>query len=132
MRRMMRWCVFCGVALLVATACSDAFGVEDILGTWNVMSINGHPLPAVVKTNGEEYNYQYLRFTFVEGGKCTFASQVDDVVDSTDSCDYTVNFEQKTISVSLHQGSIGFYGSIDGNEMTLNAGEEVVLILRRQ
>ena len=129
MRRILRWLVPGALALAVGTACSDAFGVEDILGTWETTSVNGYSVPGTVVLEGSSFDIQYYRWTFVDGGHCSATGQVDGEVHSGD-CDYTVNLEQRTITISFEVNSL--QGSIDGNTMTLTDEGDIVWILRGQ
>ena len=131
MRRVTRWFVLGAFCILAATACGDAFGIDDVLGMWETTSINGDPVPGIVVVEGESFDVQYYRWTFVDGGQCSVAADVDGEVESMDDCDYTVNIEQETIAITFFDIDF-FQGSINGDRMTLTDDEGVILVLRRQ
>ncbi len=130
MRRMARWLALGVLGCAAAPACSDAFGIEDILGVWNTISINGHSVPGTVVYEGDSYDTQYVRWAFYDGGQCTLTQQVDGFTETYDDCDYTANVEQKTIAITFLFET--WDGSLDGNNMTLTDPLDVAWILRRQ
>ena len=130
MRSVARWLALGVLGLVAASACSDAFGVEDILGVWNTQSINGYSVPGTVVYEGDTYDTQYVRWTFYDGGQCTLTQRVDGVTATYDECVYTVNVEQATIAIVLL--SEVWDGSVEGNRMTLTDPQDVVWVLHAQ
>jgi hypothetical protein len=128
-----QWCVLGVLGLVVATACSDAFGIEDLLGTWSLTSIDGQSVPGTVTTDGESHDIQYQRLTLGVGGDCALAYGIDGATGSISDCAYTVDLDRKTIAVEIHsipalQGSI----DIDGDRMTVTDDGDLVSVWRRQ
>jgi hypothetical protein len=128
-RGIARWLAL-GVLGFAAPACSDAFGVEDVLGIWNTESINGFPVPGDVQYEGSTYDTQYVRWALYDGGRCTLTQRVDDVTATYDDCSYTVSVEQATVTIVLH--SEPWDGSVAGETMTLTDPQDVVWMLRAQ
>lgn len=127
---MARWFVLAVLGLVAAPACSEAFGIEDVLGVWNTQSINGHSVPGTVVYEGDTYDTQYVRWTFYDGGQCTLTQHVDGITATYDECEYTVNVEQETLTIVLN--SERWDASLDGNRMTLTDPQAVVWVLRAQ
>jgi hypothetical protein len=130
---MAQWCVLGVVGLVAATACSDAFGIEDLLGTWSLTSIYGQSVPGTVTIDGESLDVQYVRLTFGVGGDCTLAQGMDGATWFITDCAYTVDLDRKTMAV-LIQNLPTFQGSIDiaADRMTLTDADDLVSIWRRQ
>ena len=127
---MARWCVLAVLGLVAAPACSEAFGIEDMLGVWNTQSINGYAVPGTVVYEGDTYDTQYVRWAFYDGGQCTLTQQVDGITATYDECAYTVNVEHETLTIALL--SEPWDGSVDGNRMTLTDPQDVVWVLSAQ
>lgn len=130
MRCMARWLALGMLGLVAAPACSDALGIEDILGIWNTQSINGYSIPGTVVYEGDTYDTQYVRWAFYDDGLCTLTQQVDGTVATYDDCTYTVNAGQKTIVV-VFQSRV-WDGSVASDQMTLTDPQDVVWELRAQ
>jgi hypothetical protein len=116
----------CGAAL----ACSDAFGIEDLLGVWNASFINDHAVPGTVEYEGASYDTEYVRWAFYEGGLCTVTQRVDGLTGTYDNCVYTLVEDRRTMTITF-QGS-RWDGSVSGNRMTLVDPQDIVWILDRQ
>ncbi len=130
MRRMTRG-LMCGVCvLLVVPACSDAFGVDDVLGVWSTQTINGHAVPGTVIYEGIPYDTQYVRWTFYDGGQCTLTQLVDGVTATYDACAYTVTSEQRAIAIVFLDQV--WNGIVAGSSMTLTDPQDVAWVLRAQ
>ncbi|NIM48523.1 MAG: hypothetical protein GTO22_04575 [Gemmatimonadales bacterium] len=127
---MARWLALGVLGCIAAPACSDAFGIDDVLGIWNTQSINGYSVPGTVVYEGDSYDTQYVDWAFYDGGRCTLTQRVDGVTDTYDECDYTVNLEQETVSIVLL--SEMWDGSVEEDSMTLTDPQDVVWILRKQ
>ena len=130
MRHIARWLALGVLGFVAAAACSDPFGIEDMLGIWNTTSINGHSVPGTVIYKGDSHDTQYVRWVFYDGGQCTLTQQVDGVTETYDDCDYTVNLEQETIAISFLFET--WDGSLDGSSMMLTDPLDIVWILRKQ
>jgi hypothetical protein len=130
MRRMARWLALGVLGLAAVPACSDALGVEDVLGIWNTQSISGYSVPGTVVYEGDSYDTQYVRWTFYDGGLCTLTQQVDGVTATYDECEYSVNLGQETIAIDLL--SEVWDGSVERERMTLTDPQDVVWVLRAQ
>jgi hypothetical protein len=79
---------------------------------------------------------QYERIEFLDGGQCTYSSQVGGQEPfETDDCTYTVSLEAKTITIGLFD-QIDGPGTFDGNELTVrwpnDGGLPNVAVYRRQ
>jgi hypothetical protein len=129
-RRVVRWLTLGVLAFVVAPACSDAFGIAEILGIWNTTSINGYAVPGTVVYEGASHDTQYVRWAFYDGGLCTLTQRVDGITETYDACDYTVNVEQETIAIVFLFDT--WDGSLGGNHMTLTDPQDVAWMLRRQ
>jgi hypothetical protein len=127
---MLRWLTCALLAGAAATACGDAFGIEDVLGVWSATSINGDAVPGIVVVDGVEYDVQYFRLTFDNGGDCSWALEVDGDAE-TNACTYTVDLEQSTITIDLLMGD-SMWGSVDGDEMRLTDDDGETYVLRKQ
>jgi hypothetical protein len=127
---MARWLTLGVLGSVAAPACSEPFGIDDILGIWNTQSINGYSVPGTVVYEGGTYDAQYVRWTFYDGGQCTLTQQVDGVTATYDECEYTVNMEQETLTIVLLFEP--WDGSVAGNRMTLTDPQDVVWVLRAQ
>ncbi|MDH3290887.1 MAG: hypothetical protein OEO20_05725 [Gemmatimonadota bacterium] len=130
MPRIVRWLTLGILGFVAAPACSDAFGVDDILGIWNTASINGYAVPGTVVYEGNSHDTQYVRWALYDGGLCTLTQQVDGSTETYDECDYTVNLEQETIAIAFLFET--WDGRFDGDSMTLTDPQDVVWILRKQ
>lgn len=129
-RRWARWLTVGVVGFAAAPACSDTFGVDNVLGIWNTISINGHAVPGTVIYEGDSYDAQYVRWAFYDGGLCTLTQQVDGITATYDECDYTVNVERETITVTFLFET--WDGSVDGDGMTLTDPQDIAWVLRKQ
>jgi hypothetical protein len=116
--------------VLAASACGEAFGVQDVLGVWNTQSINSYPVPGTVLYEGVPHDTDYVRWTFYDGGRCTLTQEVDGQVGTFDECEYTVDPEQETVTIVLFFEQ--WAGSLDGDRMTLTDPQDVVWELRAQ
>jgi hypothetical protein len=130
MPRIVRWLTLGVLGFMAAPACSDAFGVDEILGIWNTASINGYSVPGTVVYEGNSHDTRYVRWAFYDGGLCTLTQHVDGVTETYDECDYTMNVEQETIAIAFLFET--WDGSFDENSMTLIDPQDVVWILRKQ
>jgi hypothetical protein len=147
MRRIARWLVLGALGIFTATACSDPFGMEDVLGTWYTTSINGESVPGTVVYVGAMpdslLDIQYDRWTFThhehaprDRGECSRLWEIGDGPTSWGDCVWVVNSETKGITIHLPGWSV-LEGAIDGDTMTLTeAGPGIpvphVLVLRRE
>ena len=133
MRTTARWLVLGVFGLIMGTGCSDPLGIDDIVGTWDTMSINGYSVPGTVIVEDREFDVRYIRWTFDHGGACTVVAQIDGDVDTFDGCQYTVDLEQATIDIDLGDEFTELLGSIDGDRMTLtNESVDATYVLRRR
>jgi len=131
MRRTAQWLVLGAFGIFTATGCGDALGIDDIIGTWDTTSINDYSVPGTVVVEDQEFDVQYTRWTFDDGGGCTVVAQIDGAVDIFDGCNYTVNLAQQTIDIDLDEFT-EVRGSIDGDRMTLtNESVDATYVLSR-
>ncbi len=103
MRRMTRWLTLGVVAITAVPACGDPLGIDDILGIWNTASIGGHTVPGNVVYEGVEYDTEYVRWAFYDGGLCTLTQRVDGLTTTYDECSYTMNAEQEAIAKAVER-----------------------------
>ena len=130
MRRVARWIGLSVIGLTAMSACGDAFGVRDVLGIWTTTSIGGYTVPGTVVYEGGDFDTQYVRWAFYDGGQCTLTQLVDGFTSTYDDCDYTVDVEQGTVAISFL--SEIWDGVLDGDNMTLTDPLAVAWTLRRQ
>jgi hypothetical protein len=120
---------FVGVAI---AGCGDAFGPDTMTGTWNVVSVNGSPVPGVVPVYDAGHTVQveifewWLRFD--TGSTCVFHidfADEDGYRDSgtEDECTWTVDVEAKTAWVNIYDFGSDTY-QVSGNTMTLLTGDD--------
>ena len=125
------WCLRAGVLGLVAVSgCSDALGIEDIVGIWSTASIGDYAVPGTVVYEGVSHDTRYVRWVFYDGGHCTLTQEVDGTTETYDDCDYTVDLERETISIVFLFEV--WDGSVRGRSMTLTDPQDVVWGLRAQ
>lgn len=117
------------LGFVAAPACGDAFGVDDVLGIWNTASIGGHAVPGTVLYEGIDYDTQYVRWAFYDGGLCTLTQQVDGATTTYDECHYSVGAGQKTVAITFLFEV--WDGTVDGSGMALTDPQDVVWMLRR-
>jgi hypothetical protein len=117
---------------LAAAGCSDAFGVDDVLGVWESTSINGYDVPGTVTMNSSDFDVEYYRITFQDGGECAWAARIDGETYG-ELCEYTVNANQETIRIEEWQDSDGWYaqGPVDGDRMTVTFESGEVMVLEK-
>ncbi|UCG85735.1 MAG: hypothetical protein JSW71_17720 [Gemmatimonadota bacterium] len=130
MQRTVRLLAFGVLGFVAAPACSDSFGIDDVFGIWNTTSINGYPVPGTVVYEAVSYDTEYVRWVFYDGERCTLTQEVDGLIETFDACDYTVNLEQETITISFLFET--WDGRLDGDTMVLTDPADVIWILRRQ
>lgn len=119
------------VGMLALAACDNALGIDDVLGIWNAISVDGHAVPGPVEIGGHTFDVQYHRFTFLDGGLCVLSASIDGTVSSTDECGYSVDFEGETIAILLYD-AVHIDGAIDGSTMTVVDNEGVELVYRKE
>jgi hypothetical protein len=127
-----------GIAMLggVVVACSDAFGVEDALGIWDVRAFNGRPVPGdvwvrVPEADSVELDLEEFWIEFMASGACGYATQLEgEAPFETDDCTYTVT-EDGAVALTLLD-DFTLAGSGDGTAMTLTDEEGNVLELRKR
>jgi len=125
------WCLTAGaLGLVVASGCSDTFGVEDVVGIWNTESIGGYAVPGTVVYDGTSHDTQYVRWVFYDGEQCTLTQQVDGATQTFDECDYTLDVAEKTMTI-VFQFQV-WAGTVHGRAMTLTDPRDVVWGLRAQ
>jgi hypothetical protein len=133
MRSAARWLVLGALGVLSTTGCGDPVGIDDVIGTWDTVSVNGYSVPGLVVVQDREFEVQYIQWTFENGGACTVVAQIDGEVDAFDGCSYTVDLEQATIDIDLDDEFTEVRGSIDGDRMTLtNQSTDATYVLRRR
>ena len=118
------------LGLVGAPACTDGFGLEDVLGVWNTQSIDGYAVPGDVVYGGGTYATEYVRWALYDGGYCTLTQRVDDVTATFDDCEYTVDLEQETVVIVFQSAS--WDGRVAGDIMTLTDPQDVVWVLGAQ
>ena len=123
------------LASVFAGACSDAFGPEDAVGTWDLRTLNGSTIPGDVWIrygggDSVQVGVEYLTLTFASAGGCTLTERVDGEYSSTDACEYTVS-DAGAVVVTL-EGAYTLSGSGDGSAMTLTDADENVLVFRKR
>jgi len=114
------WCA-------LAPACSDALGVEDVIGIWNTQTINGYGVPGTVVYEGRSHEAEYVRWVFYDGGQCTLTQRVDGATATFDECDYTIDVKRGTIHVVLQFEA--WAGNVARHRMTLTDPQDIVWTL---
>jgi hypothetical protein len=117
MRRVMQWLVLGSSCIVVTVGCSDAFGIEDVLGMWEAKAMNGMAVPGTVEVyvhHGDTMtvDIQYIRLEFRDAGRGTQIQSVREEVLEFDFT-YVVNLEAKTIMLDNSPGTF------DGDELTI-------------
>lgn len=130
LRSRARGLVLGALGLVGAPACTDALGLEDVLGVWNTRSINGYAVPGDVVYEGSTYATEYVRWALYDGGFCTLTQLVDGVTATFDDCEYTVDLERRTIVIVFQ--SAPWDGEVAGDSMTLTDPQDVVWVLGAQ
>ena len=130
MRRIGGWVVLGAFSFLGASGCGRALGANDIIGVWETTSVNGYAVPGTVTVRGRTYEARYFRWTFVQGGVCTVAAQIDGDEDR-DAGNYRLDLEEQTITVSLDRWVLNLEGSLARDRMTLTDPAGVAYVLER-
>jgi hypothetical protein len=125
-----RWLILGALGLVGAPACTDGFGLEDVLGVWNTQSINGYAVPGDVVYEGSTYDTEYVRWVLYDGGQCTLTQLVDGFTATFDDCEYTVDPGRETIVIVFQSAS--WDGQVAGDTMTLTDPQDVVWVLAAQ
>lgn len=109
-----------------ALACSDSTKPsESLVGTWNLSTVNGAPLPFTLQASNpkvEVVQDQFVgtaddRFTENGTGRFTSSTGVVSNVSFTDAGTWTVNGNAITIRFDSDNSSLS--GSIDGSTLTV-------------
>ena len=129
--RRFAFCVAFVVLALSAPACSDSLGVEDILGIWEVISLNGDPVPGEVTIitgdSQDDINFDYIRVNVQSGNVCVLSWSVEGFGDSMDGT-YVLNIEANTLTTTFDE--VTLVGSISGDSMTATDDDGNVYRLR--
>jgi len=104
--------------------CGDGLAPEDVIGVWELESVNGDPVPGIVTFNsGTQYEFEYERYTIRADGACWWAVKgrqvgaADWEFMSTPNGQYTLDPEARTITATVDATIYEF--SVSGTQMTI-------------
>ncbi len=130
MQRTVRWLAL-GVLGFVATpACSDQSDIDDVIGIWDTKSVAGYSVPGTIEYERKSHDTQYIRWVFYDGGRCTLTQHIDGAIETYGECEYTVNVEQQTLTMTFQMER--WAGRLDGNSLIFTDPKDVEWILRRE
>jgi hypothetical protein len=121
------------LAGVLAAACSDAFSVEDVVGTWDVVAINGSDVPGDAWIRAEdgdstEIPFDDFYFRFLAASDCSITMVIAGIgAVTTDECEYAIT-AQGDVSITVG-GDYVIDGSVDGTAMTLTDEEANLYVL---
>jgi hypothetical protein len=130
MQRTVRWLALGVLGFVAASACSEQSGSDDVIGFWDTKSVAGYSVPGKIEYVRKSHDTQYIRWVFYDGGQCTLTQHVDGGIDTYDECEYTVNVEQHTLTMTFQYEK--WAGRLDGNRLVFTDPKDVEWILRRQ
>ena len=131
--------VFLAILVFGVTACGDdGTGLQAIIGTYTLQSIDGEGLPAVVSPMEDPVIVKVTAGSLLlnEGTTCTSSFRttkkledgtVTEVVDAG-VCTYT--FNNGALSLNFPDGSSTTSGSISGSTLTVTLGETVFVFVK--
>lgn len=116
--------------LLWTMACDNTLGIEDVLGVWRAIRVNGSPVPGDVDLYEGPYTrvvaFAFDRVEFLVGGRCVRSTGMAGDTTEAVGCMYVLDLEQDRVGlgvepprVSLDIGGTTVPGVFDGLEMTL-------------
>jgi len=113
------------VVLLVAGACTDSLSIDEVIGEWEAVSVNGTPVPGevliFVGDSTRTIPIEYDRFQFFEGGKCLSLLQYETA--RRTECEYRIDVERQTVTIEFPMIGPPFAfeipGTFDGGQLTL-------------
>jgi hypothetical protein len=120
-------------------ACSEALSPEGLLGTWELHSVNGSPVPGTVMWMGTERDFSAERLillsisdTLADGssaGVCRYdvTEGAGGVLGSwdTDECEYSVSSGMQFLDFSMY-GSRWVRFSLSNDRMVLESIEDMI------
>ena len=120
------------VGFVVLTGCSDAFGIDDVLGMWEATHMNGMSVPGTAEyyntpTHKVTVEVQYLRLEFHDGGSYTQWGSMNGLETESEGT-YTVDLEAQTLTMGIA------WGTFVDDELTLSipGGATNVYVYRRE
>lgn len=129
-----------GLVLFVAAAAFSACGDSpvapaDVTGTYDLVSLNGLPLPATVTLGGIDIEFDNGLLTLGPGDQCVLdfdlASVAQDFVGT-----YALSGSTITINVRSAGGTgiatIHGSGPVDGTSITVTDGDHLVWVFRKR
>jgi hypothetical protein len=119
----------------LAAACSDSFSEEDVVGTWDVVTINGSAVPGNAWIRAEdgdstEIPFDDFYFRFLAASDCSITMVIAGFGAVTaGQCEYAVTTDG-SVSITVG-GDYVIDGSVDGTEMTLTDEEANLYVLSK-
>jgi hypothetical protein len=118
------------VTCLANAGCSDALTPEAVMGTWELVSINGATVPGTVVVGGETLYIEYDRFVMLtitgvsdngsSTGTCRQEYSSFDVTATLTACAYSFDRPSEILAINLN-GSLELRWALDGDEAVLEA-----------
>jgi hypothetical protein len=118
------------VTCLAAVGCSDALAPEAVLGTWELVAVNGAPVPGTVVVGGRTLYIEHDRFVVLtiadvgdngsSTGTCRQEYSSFDVTATLTECTYTFDRPSEILTIILN-GSLELQLALDGDEAVLEA-----------
>ena len=139
MRTRIRAVVLVAAMAVGASACGDSFGVEDMHGVWEAISVNGSDVPGSVPihvgSDTETMQIDHDRLTLSDGNTCTIHQSVDGSAATIDECEWVLDVDAKRITIELF-GSFSGSGPVSGSSITMSwpneGGDPNVVVYQKQ
>lgn len=138
-RRLFTRLVLAAVVALPFAACGDSGtspGRSGVVGTWDLQTINGQPLPFVIEQQGadrfeltrDSFTFSTSRFTHTTDYRFTEAGQVE-IGSEEDAGRYTL--DGNALTVQFDSDGSSATAAVSGNTITFTA-DGIVGVYRRQ
>ena len=119
-------------ALTMALVSCDNLGPDNMVGTWDVISVNETSVPGVVEIDGEGFQIAAWWLRLDSGGSCLQHVEFGvpgDIreVEERSSCTWSLDGDTLTADIS----DFTWTGPVSGDTMTLALGENVAEFRRR-